>query len=99
MMKHRYHEHLFSSWLEKAEAAVFLPRQHSIDRAEALAFGPTGHPWVRSDSNPVHRLRRFLVAELSSFRLWTWSLLALLAVDLTVLGIGIGTMFGLWDPL
>ena len=106
MLRHRYHEILYAEWLAKAETASALPRLHEGPAAEALAWGREGHPWGREPGEklsawkkPSYLLRRRLVAEQSSISLWQTSLLILLAIDVAVFVIGVGTMLGWWDPL
>jgi len=106
MLKHRYHEVLFAEWLARAEDALRLPRAHSIDVVEDFAFAACCHPWRRDAAQGrrgvdrlVHDVRRRLVAKLSSVRLWTVSLLLLLALDLMIFITGAATMLGVWDPL
>ncbi len=106
MLKHRYHELLYSEWLAEAEKEQGLPRIHQLHAVEAFAYGEPGHPWKReppAKASPLARLawqiRRFAVAESSSLSLWRSALFALLAMDIAILGIGIAAMLGMWDPL
>ena len=62
-------------------------------------MGPRAGEKLSAWKKPSHLVRRRLVAEQSSISLWRTSLLILLAIDVAVFVIGVGTMLGKWDPL
>jgi hypothetical protein len=97
MMKHRFHEELFSHWLEQFEHERGIPHFHNLRLAEAFAFDGD-HPW-RTATGSLAEWRRELVVDQPSFKVWKGALWLLLALDAAVGFLGILELCHAWMPL